>query len=284
MHALLVRQLKAHLGIDDLSALPSGLLRFVAAVEETYRDSDVDRHPAHRLQTLGELTAALAHEINTPIQYAGDNVEFLRQSFADLDPLFTLINELPAASPMRQLAEKIQLSWMLKEVPSALAASSGGLHKVSELIRVFKQLAGPESTERAPMDLNQTLWDTVAVAHSQLKYVARVKTELGTLPKVHCRSGAMNQAFFNLLASAGQAISKKGPEMGEIEVTSRLERTGVVVTVRDNGVGIPEGEGLAVARSIVEEHGGTLERESVAGKGSTFWVRLPLDGIRQEAA
>jgi len=139
------------------------------------------------------------------------------------------------------------------------------------------------------------------VARNEVKYVADVETEFGDLPLVVCNIGDLNQVFLNLLVNAahaiGEAVNGTG-EKGRIRVRTVSEGGTVLVTISDTGCGIPEanrakvfdpffttkevgrgtGQGLAIARSVVvDRHKGTLTFESEVGKGTTFYVRLPVD-------
>jgi PAS domain S-box-containing protein len=251
---------------------------------------------AQKLQAVGQLAAGVAHEINTPIQYVGDNAEFLRQSFLDLTAVLTGIGELPPGSELRAAGEKIDLAWLLEEIPKAIDGTQEGIGRVAELVRALKDFAHPDSPEMTLLDLNHALAGTLTVARNELKYVAEVVTDFGALPPVLCHGGSLNQVFLNLLVNAAHAIAAAHPgTRGKITVTSRNEPGGVLISVADTGTGIPEairnrifepffttkavgkgtGQGLALALAIVQKHKGSLTFESVEGAGTTFFVRLP---------
>jgi len=165
----------------------------------------------------------------------------------------------------------------------------------------MKDFAHPESKEKAAADLNKALLSTLTVARNELKCVADVETDLGDLPLVVCNISDLNQVFLNLLVNAAHAISevvKGSGEKGKIRVRTVAEDNTVLVTIADTGCGIPEGirtrvfdpffttkevgrgtgQGLAIARSVVvERHKGTLTFESEVGKGTTFYICLPLE-------
>jgi signal transduction histidine kinase len=165
----------------------------------------------------------------------------------------------------------------------------------------MKEFAHPEGKEMAAADLNRALSSTLTVARNELKYVAEVETEFGDLPLVVCNIGDVNQVFLNLLVNAAHAIAEKvkdTTERGRIQVRTALEGDAVLVTIADTGCGIPDairnkvfdpffttkevgrgtGQGLAIARSVVvDRHNGALTFESEVGKGTTFFIRLPID-------
>jgi two-component system NtrC family sensor kinase len=167
----------------------------------------------------------------------------------------------------------------------------------------MKQFAHPGGGERMqPADLNNALEITLTVARNEYKLVADVVTELGALPSVMCFIGDLNQVFLNLLVNAAHAIQDvvgTSGERGRIGVRTTVEDGMAVVAISDSGCGIPEGirerifdpffttkplgrgtgQGLSIARAIVvEKHGGSLSFETEPGKGTTFLVKLPVEG------
>ncbi len=147
---------------------------------------------------------------------------------------------------------------------------------------------------------NHALAATLAIAHSECKYVADVETDFGNLPPVVCYISELNQAFLNIVVNAAHAIGdvvKDTGKRGRIRIVTRLEADGVLVAISDTGPGIPEGiranvfdpffttkevgkgteQGLPVARSVVvDKHGGSITFKSEPGSGTTFYIRLPL--------
>jgi signal transduction histidine kinase len=158
-----------------------------------------------------------------------------------------------------------------------------------------------------PARLNEALLSTLTVARNELKYVADVETDLGELPLVVCSLSDLNQVFLNLLVNAAHAIGDvvRGTEKrGKICVHTSTEGSMVLISISDTGAGIPEGirnhifdpffttkemgrgtgQGLAIARSvIVDRHKGTLTFESEVGRGTTFYIRLPVAGSEAPA-
>ncbi len=202
---------------------------------------------------------------------------------------------------VRDVEETSDCDYLLEEIPKALVQTLDGVTRVASIVRAMKEFAHPEGNEIAAADINRALLSTLTVARNELKYVAEVETEFGDLPHVVCNIGDINQVFLNLLVNAAHAIAdntKGNGERGKIRVRTVPEGATVLITVSDTGCGIPEanrtkifdpffttkevgrgtGQGLAIARSvIVERHKGTLNFESEFGKGTTFYVRLPVD-------
>jgi two-component system, NtrC family, sensor kinase len=280
---------------------------------------ELDLRHAQKLEAVGGLAAGIAHELNTPIQFVGDNVRFLQDGFAGLQRLLSKHNDLYEAAvsgPVLQglidgvrEAEKAEEAGYLKEeIPKALTQSLEGVNRVATIVRAMKDFAHRDQGEKTAADLNKALASTLIVARNEIKYVADVETEFGQLPLVVCNIGDMNQVFLNLLVNAAHAIGdavKGSGRRGMIRVKTWREQDHALIAISDTGCGIPEeirdrifdpffttkevgrgtGQGLAISHSIVaERHGGNLSFESCVGRGTTFYVSLPLTTAVDEAA
>lgn len=272
---------------------------------------EVELRHSQKLEAVGSLAAGIAHELNTPIQFVGDNLRFLEGAFAGLGELIGSYQDMKNAAAageldarlldgVRQAEETADLDYLRDEVPKAVRQSLDGIERVATIVRAMKDFAHPDHGERTAADLNRALESTLTVARNELKYVADVETDFRELPPVPCRLGDLNQVFLNLLVNAAHAIRdvvKDTGKRGRIRVTTRQDGAHVKIAISDTGCGIPPeirekifdpffttkevgrgtGQGLAIARSIiVEKHGGTLTFESEVDRGSTFVVRLPL--------
>jgi signal transduction histidine kinase len=167
----------------------------------------------------------------------------------------------------------------------------------------MRTFAHPDHREMAPADINHAIDTTLTIARNEYKYVADVETRFGELPPVRCYLGDVNQAILNVVVNAGHAIADVvhgSDRRGTITVRTSVEGDHVVIAIGDTGGGIPlairerifdpffttkevgkgTGQGLAITRSvIVTRHGGTLAFESELGKGTTFFLRLPIAGL-----
>ncbi len=266
-----------------------------------------------KIQDVGRLASGIAHEINTPIQFVGDNLRFLRDEFGGIQSLLTKYGQLqkaaelgpvppPLLQEVREAYESCDMDYLLGEVPKAMNQSLDGVERVASIVRAMKEFSHPDCGEKVSSDINNGLRTTLIVARNELKYVADVETSFGDLPPVPCYPGSLNQVFLNLLVNAAHAIQdvvKSTGQKGKIKVSTRAENRWVVIDISDTGAGIPEnirnrifepffttketgrgtGQGLALARSIViDKHGGTVSFESQIGVGTTFTIRLPIEG------
>jgi signal transduction histidine kinase len=274
---------------------------------------EVELGHARKLEAVGQLAAGIAHEINTPTQYVGDGVHFLKEAFEGyqrlvvpyqraVEALATTTGCEALLSEIRKIEEEIDLAYLDANVPGSFESCQDGISRITTIVRAMKEFAHPDQKEKAPADLNQALQTTLNIARNEYKYVADVTTEFGDLPPVLCHVGALNQVFLNLIVNAAHAIGDvvgQGGSKGSIRIRTLRESDLVRIDIADTGSGIPEairhrifdpffttkgvgkgsGQGLAIARSIVvTKHHGSLTFETEVGKGTTFMIRLPIDG------
>jgi signal transduction histidine kinase len=272
------------------------------------------------MESIGQLAAGIAHEINTPTQYVNDNTRFLRDSFCGLQQLLDLYERLrveakQGAVPDTLLAEldalaaDLDLGFLTAEIPKAIEQSLEGISRVAEIVHAMKQFSHPDQDEPELADLNKAIANTATVARNEWKYVAEMELDLAAdLPAVPCLAGRFNQVILNLIVNAAQAIGDVvgggSGAKGKIRITTRQDGDHVEIRVADTGSGVPAairnrifdpffttkqvgkgtGQGLAIAHNIiVEQHGGAIDVESEDGKGSTFLLRLPLQACRPRA-
>ena len=248
---------------------------------------------SQKLESIGQLGAGIAHEINTPIQFVSDSLKFVEAACADLLAVADACEAEDAARVVETL-EAADLGYLRERLPAAIERAGDGVRRVAEIVRAMREFAHPHTG--GVLDLNQALANTLVVTRSSYTDVADVHTDLGAVPHVSANGSELNQVFVNLIVNAAHAIAERG-ERGTISVSTRSEGDEVVVAISDTGVGIPlehrervfdpffttkevgvgTGQGLALARSIVcDRHGGTLTLDSEVGRGSTFEIRLAI--------
>ena len=299
--------------VRDAEGKPQVVVASVVDVTSQNR-LEIELRHSQKLESVGRLAAGIAHEINTPIQFVGDNVDFLSGAFQQVLALCDTYGKLCAKAAsvplsaediegLKKQEEQADLEYIRANVATSIASTIDGVGGVARIVQSMKAFAHPDHGERAMADLNAALRDTLTVATNELKYVAKVETDFGKIPAVPCFVNDLNQVFLNLLVNAAHAIGDvvgKSGKLGVIRVRTYLEGSIVVIAISDTGTGIPEavqgrifdpffttkevgkgtGQGLALARAVVvDQHGGSLTFETEMGKGTTFFVRIPFDFI-----
>jgi two-component system, NtrC family, sensor kinase len=281
--------------------------------DKELRLMDMQLRQAQKLEAIGQLASGIAHEINTPIQYVGDNTRFLKDSFVELQKILHSHQEILAAARnnaltpegvarAREVIAAADLDYLFLQVPSAINETLEGVERVTKIVRAMKEFSHPGGTEKSAADINKAIESTITVARNEWKYVAEMKLELDPdLPFLPCFLGEFNQVILNLVINAAHAIGdvvrKRPGEKGLITVSTRRDGDIAEVRVSDTGTGIPEnvrprifepffttkepgkgtGQGLSIVYgSIVKKHGGTVAFETQDGRGTTFILRLPL--------
>ena len=274
---------------------------------------EVQLRQAQKLEAVGQLAAGIAHEINTPMQYIGDNVRFLQESFRAVINVVSSYKELACAAEagtvdaavlnrVKEALEASDLEYLLLQIPQASIETLEGVERATRIVRAMKEFSHPGNKEKVPADLNHAIETTATVARHEWKYVAEVALELDPeLPPVPCFVGEFNQAVLNLLVNAahaiGDVVSQNPSSKGLIKISTCRADDQVEVRISDSGTGIPEsarsrifepffttkpvgkgtGQGLSMVYGcIVKRHGGSINFESEVGKGTTFILRLPL--------
>ncbi len=268
---------------------------------------------SQKLESIGQLAAGIAHEINTPTQYVGDNTRFLQDSFKQLEPLLKSHAELVRAAKAGSLTPDLlaraeetlrdcDLDYLFAQIPAAINETLEGIGRVTKIVRAMKEFSHPGGKEKTAADINKAIESTATVARNEWKYVAELKLDLAPdLPFIPCYLGEFNQAVLNLIVNASHAIADvvKGQSntRGLITISTRRDGDTVEIRVSDTGTGIPEqvrphifepffttkgvgkgsGQGLSIVYgSIVKRHGGAVDFQTEMGRGTTFILRLPI--------
>jgi PAS domain S-box-containing protein len=274
---------------------------------------------AQKLEAIGSLAAGIAHEINTPTQYVGDNTRFFKDAFNDLNQLLQKYEELSNAvragsatdgvvQEIEAIAQTIDLAYLTEEIPKAIHQTLEGVERVTKIVQAMKEFSHPGAKEKTYININKAIENTITVARNEWKYVAEMVPDLDpSMPLVPCLPGELNQVILNMIINAAHAIAdvvgdgSKGK--GTIAVSTRHDGKWAEIRVRDTGTGIPEnirprifdpffttkgvgkgtGQGLTISHSvIVDKHTGTIHFDTEVGKGTTFIIRLPLEDIKMQ--
>lgn len=268
---------------------------------------------AHKLESVGQLAAGIATEINSPSQYVSDNSKFLKKAFTALKQINqlneNLIQEARHSTQMMPYVQAIETAvveldaeFLWDEVPNAIDQTIEGIGRVSDIVESMRQFAQPACLDRIAYDVNTAVKNALMVSRSTWKYVAKVDTNLcENLPHIPAFPSDANQALLNVIVNAAHAISDQQKidtlHEGLITITTLMVEKFVMIRIMDNGVGMVReiqrrifdpffttravgqgaGQGLALAySSIVEKHKGSIDVISEVGLGTTFIIKLPL--------
>ena len=273
---------------------------------------------AQKLESIGQLAAGIAHEINTPIQYVGDNTLFIQEAFEDLTSAISAYDELLQAAKTNSVTDTIiknvrksvdaaDLPFLREEIPRAIEQSLEGVRRVTEIVRAMRDFSHPGSDQKSMVDLNNAIQNTITVARNEWKYVAEMELDLDpSLPEIQCFPGEINQVLLNIIVNAAHSITdvlqQHEASKGKISISTFQQEQAVVIRISDTGAGIPKdiqhrifdpffttkgvgkgtGQGLAIAHTVItEKHGGNLHFETTPGKGTTFFIELPLERAKE---
>ena len=278
-----------------------------------------ENRQTQKLESIGQLAAGIAHEINTPTQYVGDNTRFLQDAFKDLIGILKLYEQLldgakkggysdALTHDIETRMDEVDLEYLEEEIPISIEQTLEGVGSISKIVRSMKEFSHPGSDEKTAVDINRALESTITVAKNEWKYVAEMQTDFDpSLPSVPCFPGELNQVFLNIIINAAHAIGDVVGDgtrgKGIIKIDTRSDGDSVEIRFSDTGCGIPQsiqhrifdpffttkgvgkgtGQGLSIGHMVItEKHKGSLKFETKEGKGATFIIRLPLHEADQE--
>jgi len=281
--------------------------------EEEKFELERELKQAQKLESIGTLAAGIAHEINTPIQFISDNtefvVEFLGEVFNFISFFKDRLVDLGEMEELKELKrelkveeENIDLSYMQEQLPKALEQTVEGLERVKKIVKAMKDFSHiGQGEEKEEADINEAIRTTITISCNEWKYAAELETDLDeNLPLVNCFIADIKQVILNLIVNAAHAIEEKNKEdnqSGIIKIKTKKKGKSVIISIEDTGAGIEEkirdrvfehffttkvrgkgtGQGLAMGyKTVVEKHGGELYFETEAGKGTTFFIKLPI--------
>ncbi len=309
LHARLIAASRLRRLYLELRGKNRELVQSLEQLEET------QQHMVHlqKMEAIGALAAGIAHEINTPTQYVGDNLRFLKDAFYDLAEVDKAVEGLTAAArgegnmaqALEGLAaarEEADIEFLAEEIPQALEQALEGVDRVASIVQAMRDFSYHGTAEKRACDLQTIIASTSTLARNEYKYVADLEIDIAPdLPPLICDESAIKQALLNLIVNAAHAIEERmqsegGNSRGQIRIAASSDGTDTFLSVADTGVGIPPevkrrifepffttkkagkgtGQGLAILHNvIVGSHRGSIEVESKRGEGTVFTLRLP---------
>jgi two-component system, NtrC family, sensor kinase len=297
---------------DKSGHIYAGIALYEDVTEKMLLERDLQQ--AQKFEAVGQLAAGIAHEINSPVQYIGDNVSFLKDSFVDIARVMNTYEHLwqeltkkgvvpeEIEQKMAKEVEDSDVAYLWEEIPKTIDQSLEGVRRVEKIVRAMKDFAHPGSDEKKVVDINKILESTITVCKNEWKYVAEMAVDFAPdLPLVPCFAGEISQVFLNIIVNGAHAIGDltEGGSKGKgiISIGTRKAENSIQIRISDTGGGIPEeiqdrvfdpffttkalgkgtGQGLAIAhRVVVDKHQGSLSFETQKGRGTCFVIELPV--------
>jgi signal transduction histidine kinase len=263
---------------DEIAQLNETLEARVDQRGRELRETQQQLMQAEKMNSLGQLVAGVAHELNNPIGFVHANIQLIDENVKKISR--------PGATPE-------EIARAREALTKLVARSREGTERVKQIVQDLRSFSRMDQAELQEVDLHEELDRTIDLMQPRCKDCIAIERDYGELPRVRCYPGQLNQVFLNLLMNACDAMDSAG----HIRVVTRTIADGVRIEVQDDGSGIPEevrsrifdpffttkpvgkgtGLGLSLSHGIVERHGGRMTVESESGQGTTFRVELPLD-------
>ena len=286
---------------NQLQVLNETLEERVADEVQKNRKKDTILLHQDKLASIGQLAAGVAHEINNPMGFIMSNLGTLKsyaatqqQYLSALEGALASCGDEVLRTQLEVLRTQLDLPFILDDISPLLSESLEGAERVKRIVLDLKDFARSDEDSFKETDLNHCVQSTANMVRNEIRYVAELELQLNNIPMIVCNPQQINQVIANLLVNAAHAIE----EHGRITVTTLAEGADVLLTIADTGRGISAeiqskifdpffttkevgkgtGLGLSISYDIIRKHGGEITVASEPGAGTTFMIRLPVNG------
>jgi signal transduction histidine kinase len=289
-----------------------------------------------KMSALGQLVAGVAHEINNPVNFIYGNLSHAKEFVGYLINLVRLYQEKHpySAGEIYEYQESIEADYLMEDLPKMFSSMEVGAERIRQIVLSLKFFSRKDEAQMEVFNIHDGIDSTLMILQNRLKAYAKhpeihIVKEYGPLLPVESFAGLMNQVFMNVISNAIDALEEYNQErspteikanpstitirtsmaQGEMENNSELVSNSlpsnhhspyVVISISDNGPGIPEavkarlfdpffttkpvgkGTGLGLSISyqiVVDKHGGKIWCDSEPGKGTTFWIKIPVRSV-----
>jgi len=253
---------------------------------------------SEKMASLGQLVAGIAHEINNPVNFISAGVDSLSTNLEEIRQVLDIYHKITSGNvveklkEIEELKEKVEYKEAIRETNKLIESIKSGTNRTTEIVRGLRTFSRLDEDILKMADIHEGLNATLILLHNKYKNRIEIIKNYGILPLIECYPGQMNQVFMNILSNAVDAIDDKGA----ITINTSVLNKHVQISIKDTGPGIPEnirqkifdpffttkevgkgtGLGLSICQSIIEKHHGSIDIKTEVGKGSEFFILLPL--------
>ena len=285
-----------------MDGLRKSLERSNRELQQAYRDlQEAQAQLVHteKMSALGQLVAGVAHELNNPINFIYGNMYHLREYLSGIRRILEAYSQAPSLSNedrerIKEIENEVGLDYILGDLDGLIKDCSEGAERAKAIVADMRTFSRLDEKELKEADIHQGIETTLNLLTHRYKKGITVYRDYGDIPMIKCYPGQLNQVFMNILANAGQSIEGEG----DVWITTHQENDSVVISIRDNGRGIPReslakifdpffttkevgegtGLGLSISYGIIKRHKGDIWAESGGTLGTTFFIKLPIEG------
>ncbi len=281
--------------------------------ERTYaimRKQEQELAQAKRMESIGILSAGVAHEINTPLQFISSNLHFIASGVKSIQAFMKRVSFLKKSQDtaccegalcesIDSIRNEYDIDYFLDEMMQAKNDTDEGVTRISKIIEALQLHAGSECAAVKTVNLNEAVENSVLLSHHLWQDLCFIdKCYADDLPEINCAIKEINQAIMGLLINAIHAIQDRKKQdhfEGRIAIQTSCDGDRVRLSISDNGCGIPEriwdrifedffttrevgegaGQGLSYAYRVIDKCGGTITFTSEENVGTTFHIELP---------
>lgn len=268
---------------------------------------------SEKMSSLGQLVAGVAHEINNPVNFISNNINYADEYTKDLLKILELYQQY-YPNPTPELTEQIStidLDFLIEDLPKLINSMKVGADRIQNIVVSLRNFSRKDESEMKAVDIHEGIDSTLMLLQYRLKARSEypgieVIKKYGDLPLIECCASQLNQVFMNILTNAIDALEERDKQRTELEliqtpstikiITSLVEKNWIKIQIADNGTGIAEtlqkqifdpffttkpvgkgtGLGLSISYKIVtEKHQGRLRCNSCFKHGTEFIIEIP---------
>lgn len=290
-------------------------LKKIQENQEELQKAQTQLIQSEKMSSLGQLVAGVAHEINNPVGFLTGNITIAEDYFTELVELLNLYQEKfpdPGEEIMHKMQE-IGFDALKEDIPELISSMREGTDRILSLSTSLRTFSRSDISAKTPFNIHDGIDSTLRILKHRLKANEfrpdiQIIKDYGDLPTVECYPGQLNQVFMNIFANSIDALDQssmglsyeeilENPKTITIRTETKPENGTVIISIRDNGPGIPEnvkehifeylfttkpvgqGTGLGLSISyqiIVEKHSGQISCVSEPGVGTEFIIEIPM--------